>query len=107
VASFQRYLVDHLLIWHISRRLLWECITETSTQRFRISEDRSFADATELANWAKLWGDDGVVQPFAQLSQPCFVIQPEEQGSGPSGGHYAAAAGRVFKTGVLRTATAL
>ncbi|MFV2179405.1 DUF4132 domain-containing protein [Actinomadura sp. LOL_016] len=88
VDEFARYFVRHPLLCHIARRLVW---TADGT-RFRLAEDRTPADADDeamrlpetarvgiphpvelgdaLREWARVFADYEIVQPFAQLGRP-------------------------------------
>ncbi|MBT8228004.1 MAG: DUF4132 domain-containing protein [Dactylosporangium sp.] len=100
--EFQRLLVDHPLLWHLARRLLWGVPAPDGRLRtaFRVAEDRSLADADDeafmldpaasvgivhpvelgdgLAGWAELFADYEIIQPFPQLGRGVFALTAEE-----------------------------
>lgn len=100
--SFKMLFVDHPLIGHVTRRLIWGVYEGDKLVRtFRVAEDRSFADenddATSLASgaiiglphrleldektvaaWGKVLGDYEIVQPFDQLGRPTFAATDTE-----------------------------
>ncbi|GGV20755.1 hypothetical protein GCM10010182_48570 [Actinomadura cremea] len=100
VAEFERYFVRHPLLWHIARRLVW---TADGT-RFRLAEDRTPADADDeamrlpetarvgiphpvelgdaLREWARVFADYEIVQPFAQLGRPVDALTEAERRTG-------------------------
>ncbi|WP_433330206.1 DUF4132 domain-containing protein [Spirillospora sp. CA-294931] len=100
VAEFRRYLVEHPLMWHIVRRLVWLA----DDIAFRVAEDGSFADVDDgafapgdaarigvahplrlgddLATWTEVFADYEILQPFPQLGRPVFVLTPDERRSG-------------------------
>ncbi|MEU4557529.1 DUF4132 domain-containing protein [Actinoplanes sp. NPDC023936] len=43
LTEFRRFFVDHPLIWHISRRLVWAIYSPSGPVAFRIAEDRTFS----------------------------------------------------------------
>jgi hypothetical protein len=83
--------VEHPLLVHVVRRLVWLLNDGTS---IRVAEDRTFADADDsavtlpaeatvsvahplllgpgLATWAQLFADYGIAQPFPQLSREVY-----------------------------------
>ncbi|MFJ5880341.1 DUF4132 domain-containing protein [Kitasatospora cineracea] len=96
-AEFGSLFVEHPLVWHLARRLVW---TADGTA-FRVAEDRTFADAADepfalpadaavrlahplllgeerVAVWSELFADYEVLQPFAQLGRPVRRFTPEE-----------------------------
>ena len=52
-GEFRRLFVDHPLIWHLARRLVWVAEDDAKATPFRVAEDRTFADA----------GDDTLTLP--------------------------------------------
>ncbi|MEV6301798.1 DUF4132 domain-containing protein [Actinoplanes sp. NPDC051861] len=90
VADFRRFLVEHPLLWHLVRRLVWI----SGAGAFRLAEDRTFADVRDeplspgdddlvgvahpiqlgdqLADWAELFADYEILQPFPQLGRKVF-----------------------------------
>jgi predicted DNA-binding WGR domain protein len=101
-AEFRQLFVDHPLLWHIVRRLVWGVYAAdgTVTAAIRVAEDRSFAtvddDETTLADdavvgvahplqlgsslaaWSEVFADYQILQPFPQLSRPTFALTPAE-----------------------------
>jgi hypothetical protein len=97
VAEFRATYLDHPLLWHIARRLVWS----VNGRPFRIAEDRTLADAddkpftlpeegtvtlphpihlgAEQATWARLFADYEILQPFAQLGRPVLHLTEEER----------------------------
>ena len=97
VEEFHRFFIEHPLMLHIARRLVW--VTATGAT-FRITEDRSFADQTDrsatlpddqririahpiaiapdVAAWSTLFGDYHIVQPFSQLGRESFTLTESE-----------------------------
>ncbi|MFI0445875.1 DUF4132 domain-containing protein [Actinomadura sp. 6N118] len=98
--EFRTYLVDHPLMWHITRRLVWLA----DGTAFRLAEDRTFADVDDnafepretaritvahplhlgedLGTWSELLADYEILQPFPQLGRPTFALTPDERESG-------------------------
>ncbi|WP_433792599.1 DUF4132 domain-containing protein [Actinoplanes sp. CA-252034] len=99
-ADFRRLFVDHPLLWHLVRRLVWARFDQETTGAFRIAEDRTLStvddEATtlpddavvgvahplhlgdDLADWAAVFADYEILQPFAQLGRPVFALTGEE-----------------------------
>ena len=96
-ADFQRFFIDHPLMVHLARRLVW--ITDGGVA-FRIIEDRTFAgeddrartlpdDASvriahplsigSVAAWSTMFTDYLIVQPFPQLGRETFALTNEER----------------------------
>ncbi len=100
VPEFRAFLVDHPLVWHIARRLIWTAETGGELTHFRIAEDRTFADVRDdaldlpdsaqvavghpvrlgdqLGAWAELFADYEILQPFPQLARPVHTLTKEE-----------------------------
>ncbi|MFD1372113.1 DUF4132 domain-containing protein [Actinoplanes sichuanensis] len=105
-ADFRRLFVEHPLMWHIGRRLLWARFDETGAVAgaLRIAEDRSFAGADDepvrlgdddvvgvahplhlgedAARWAEVFADYEVLQPFPQVGRPVFALTEAERATG-------------------------
>ncbi|MET9952515.1 DUF4132 domain-containing protein [Streptomyces sp. NPDC006339] len=103
-AEFRRLFVEHPLVWHLARRLVWRAEHEGRVTAFRIAEDRTYADvedetvtvadeatvrlphplhlADALDGWAELLADYEIVQPFPQLGRPVFPMPTEEETAG-------------------------
>ncbi len=102
---FRRFLVEHPLLVHVVRRLLWGVYDSSGKlgSTFRVAEDRSFADAKDnafdledgalvglvhrldmsdatAAAWGQIFADYEVLQPFVQLSRETAVPTPAEKG---------------------------
>ncbi|WP_285736732.1 DUF4132 domain-containing protein [Kitasatospora phosalacinea] len=115
-GEFTDLLVDHPLLGHLVRRLLW---TADGTA-FRVAEDRTFTDVhdepfhlttdavvrlahplhlttTELAAWAELFADYEIVQPFPQLGRVTGGFTPQEA----AGSRLARFEGRTVPVGRL------
>ena len=105
-VDFRRLFVEHPLVWHIVRRLVWGVYDSSGALigAIRVAEDRSFStvedDETKLADdaivgvahpleldaalpdWAEVFADYEILQPFPQLSRPTFALTPEEAAAG-------------------------
>jgi hypothetical protein len=116
--EFQRLFVDHPLLWHIVRRLVWGVYAADGTPAgaIRVAEDRSFStvgdDETklpddaivgiahplhlggDLAAWSEVFADYEILQPFPQLSRPTFTLTAGEL----AGGRLARFEGRTVPT---------
>ncbi|GAA2403660.1 hypothetical protein GCM10010191_09040 [Actinomadura vinacea] len=99
-AEFRAFVVEHPLVWHLARRLVWTGEAEGRTFTFRIAEDRTFADVTddavtlpaeaevviahpvhlgeELAAWSDVFADYEIIQPFPQLGRRVHALTDEE-----------------------------
>ncbi|KPC70729.1 hypothetical protein ADL35_37980 [Streptomyces sp. NRRL WC-3753] len=105
-AEFRELLVDHPLLRHLVRRLVWlgdsdgEGEGEAKVTAFRVAEDLTLADvhddawnlpadatvrlahplhlADELGAWADLFADYEILQPFPQLGRPVHTLTDEE-----------------------------
>jgi hypothetical protein len=103
---FRRFVVEHPLMRHLARRLIWGAFGEGHDLlgTFRIAEDGSFADvnddacvpgaeasiglvhALELApelsaRWGQVLGDYEIIQPFRQLGREAYPMREEERTS--------------------------
>ncbi|MEV0901331.1 DUF4132 domain-containing protein [Actinoplanes sp. NPDC049802] len=102
-ADFRRLFVEHPLIWHIVRRLIWMTVDTDGvpTGSFRVAEDRSLStvddeettladDAVvglahplhlgdDVAAWGEVFADYEILQPFQQLERPVFALTEEER----------------------------
>ncbi|GAA2399418.1 hypothetical protein GCM10010191_03020 [Actinomadura vinacea] len=98
-AEFQTLLVEHPLVWHLARRLVWLA----GDDAFRIAEDRTLADIDddvltlpesvsvgiahpldlggELTAWTRVFADYEIVQPFPQLGREVHVLTERERAS--------------------------
>ncbi|MFE2323370.1 DUF4132 domain-containing protein [Streptomyces sp. NPDC059385] len=101
-TEFRRLFVDHPLVWHLVRRLVWRAEAEGEVTAFRVAEDRTYADVEDetvkfaddasitlahplhlegsLARWSELFADHEIVQPFPQLGRPVMAVTEEEAG---------------------------
>ncbi|MFI6024452.1 DUF4132 domain-containing protein [Amycolatopsis magusensis] len=100
VEEFRLLFVDHPLLWHIGRRLVWLAESE-GTRAFRIAEDRTFADLEDnqltlaerdavriahplhlgesVAAWAEVFADYEILQPFRQLGREVHKLTADER----------------------------
>ncbi|GMU55010.1 MAG: hypothetical protein AMXMBFR33_41560 [Candidatus Xenobia bacterium] len=101
VENFRMFMVEHPLVFHLARRLVWGSYDESGklTGAFRVAEDRSLADLKDrpfepgarvglvhplelteetIGAWARLLGDYELLQPFPQLGRPVFRPTPAE-----------------------------
>ncbi|MGI5321350.1 DUF4132 domain-containing protein [Actinomadura nitritigenes] len=96
--DFRRLFVEHPLLGHIVRRLVW--ITDDGTA-FRVAEDRTYADINDdafvpapdarigiahplllgddLGIWAEVFADYEILQPFEQLGRPVYRLTDDER----------------------------
>ncbi|GIJ44157.1 hypothetical protein Val02_10430 [Virgisporangium aliadipatigenens] len=105
-AEFRRHLVEHPLVRHLARRLVWGRWAGDGSLRdaLRIAEDRTFAgvddapltladdDVVGVAHplllgdtvpaWSVVFADYEILQPFAQLDREVYAITPEEHAKG-------------------------
>ncbi|MFI5911944.1 DUF4132 domain-containing protein [Dactylosporangium sp. NPDC051541] len=94
-AEFRERLLEHPLLWHIVRRLVWAA----GPGAFRVAEDRTLADADDkpvtiagdaivrvahpvllgdaLPVWSAVFADYEILQPFAQLGRETFTLTGE------------------------------
>jgi hypothetical protein len=103
-AEFDEHFVQHPLVWHLARRLVW--IAEAGGERtaFRLAEDKGCTDVDEdeyalpanaavrLAHpaimgaevdaWAEILADYEILQPFPQLGRPVHAFTEEELRTG-------------------------
>ncbi|TDD85355.1 DUF4132 domain-containing protein [Actinomadura darangshiensis] len=99
--EFRGLLVDHPLMWHIVRRLLWLAETGTGVTAFRLAEDRTLADVHDrelvppdtarigvahplslgdaLPAWSEVFADYEILQPFPQLGRDVHYLTDEER----------------------------
>ncbi|MQM28641.1 DUF4132 domain-containing protein [Glycomyces albidus] len=102
--EFERYYVRHPLTWHLTRRLVWSAESGGAASAFRVAEDRTYTDANDdafvlpddavvrldhpvrmgdrAADWAELFADYEILQPFEQLSRPVLAFTDEELATG-------------------------
>lgn len=97
LESFRALFLEHPLLIHLVRRLIWGVYTEdgTRTGAFRVAEDNSFADAqdsaitlpdeayvgivhplelpdAEKAAFGQILGDYNILQPFQQVGRDTY-----------------------------------
>ncbi|MFF0521187.1 DUF4132 domain-containing protein [Actinomadura nitritigenes] len=99
-GEFRRLFVEHPLIWHIARRLVWVAEDGGKAAAFRVAEDRTFADASDdvlalpesarvgiphplelgdaLEEWSVLFADYAILQPFPQLGREVHTLTDAE-----------------------------
>ncbi|WP_395106762.1 DUF4132 domain-containing protein [Actinomadura sp. SCN-SB] len=103
--EFRSLFVEHPLVWHIARRLVWLAEDGGGAARaFRLAEDRTLADVDDdaftlpdkasigiahpldlgrdVAAWSEVFADYEIVQPFPQLGRETHVLTEEERASG-------------------------
>lgn len=101
---FRTFLVEHPLVIHLVRRLVWGVYDAAGALRstFRVAEDGTFADADDktvtvpdgasvgivhrlslddktLARWSTVLADYEIIQPFDQLGRQTFAPTAEEK----------------------------
>jgi hypothetical protein len=107
--TFDTIFVQHPLMWHVARRLVWAVFTKSGTlvETFRIAEDRTLADANDdaytispideqsdrcigiphplqlgaelVAAWGQTLADYELLQPFAQVGREIYTITDAEK----------------------------
>jgi predicted DNA-binding WGR domain protein len=99
-VEFRELLLEHPLVWHITRRLVWLSGDEGARTAFRVAEDRTLATVEdeefglaeqariglahpltlgdELAAWAEVFADYEILQPFTQLGRPVYALTEQE-----------------------------
>ncbi|MDH4145280.1 MAG: DUF4132 domain-containing protein [Acidimicrobiia bacterium] len=102
-ATFTALFVEHPLVFHLTRRLVWGTYDgDTLTATFRVAEDRTLADiadddwnlpddatvgiphvleldGADAGAWGRIFADYELLQPFAQLGRPTFALDPAER----------------------------
>lgn len=100
-AEFRRLLVEHPLVWHIVRRLVWAWFDGEAVTAFRVAEDRSLADVDDqslvldddatvgvahpvhlgsaVPAWSEVFADYELLQPFPQLGRDVYTLTEVEQ----------------------------
>jgi hypothetical protein len=103
-GEFRDHLVNHPLIWHIARRLVWVSEDGGKATAFRIAEDRTFADVEDdafslpdsacvgiihpvhlgdaLEAWSEVFADYEILQPFPQLGRDVHTLTEDERAGG-------------------------
>ncbi|WP_329412228.1 DUF4132 domain-containing protein [Nocardia vinacea] len=104
-AEHRRLLIEHPLLWHLTRRLVWATYTAdgTVTGTFRVAEDRTLADPRDnpatipddapvgiahpldladlLGPWGEVFADYELLQPFPQLQRETYALTDTERAS--------------------------
>ncbi|MDP9402019.1 MAG: DUF4132 domain-containing protein [Actinomycetota bacterium] len=101
-AQLRSLFIDHPLLWHISRRLVWAVFDNNRPgPSFRVAEDRTLADihdnelqlpvdatvgiphplhlADEVGTWSDLFADYEILQPFPQLGRDTYRLTEAER----------------------------
>ncbi|SHF10996.1 DUF4132 domain-containing protein [Streptoalloteichus hindustanus] len=104
VADFRRLFVEHPLLWHITRRLVWRSEEDgRPATLLRVTENRGFANvageelalpdsaqvgiahplhiAESLSAWSEVFANYEIQQPFPQLGRPVHALTDEERES--------------------------
>jgi hypothetical protein len=103
-AEFDEHFVQHPLVWHLARRLVWTAEADGERTAFRLAEDKGCTDVDEdeytlpahaavrLAHpaimggdvdaWAEILADYEILQPFPQLGRPVHAFTDEELRTG-------------------------
>lgn len=99
--DFQSFLVDHPLLIHVVRRLIWGVLDGDEVKAtFRVAEDNTFADADDesitlpdgrvglmhvlqlsemvAGKWGDFLSDYEVLQPFDQIARTTYALTPAE-----------------------------
>jgi hypothetical protein len=103
VDVFRTFLVEHAVVSHLVRRLVWGVYANGALRAtFRLAEDGTFADGDDgaftlppdalvgvvhrlsldeasLSRWAGVFGDYAILQPFDQLGRAVFVPSDDER----------------------------
>ena len=101
-ADFRGLFVEHPLVWHIVRRLVWARFGSDGAPvgTLRVTEDQTFATVDDepavvsgdevigIAHplhlgedgprWAEVFADYEILQPFPQLGRPTFALTADE-----------------------------
>lgn len=103
--EFHRHFVEHPLVRHLTRRLVWIAAAGDETVSFRVDESSALADASdgplalpqeavirlahpllldteECEAWTEILSDYEILQPFEQLSRPVMSLTDEERRTG-------------------------
>jgi hypothetical protein len=101
--ELRMFFIDHPLVVHLSRRLVWGTYREGAlSDTFRVAEDRTFTDADDapwtlpdgadqlgivhrmelsdnaVRRWGQLLGEYELVQPFPQLGREVYSLSPKQ-----------------------------
>lgn len=104
VEEFGRYIAGHPLTGRLAKRLVWLAETADETSAFRIAEDGTYSDVeddtvhlaaeasirlahpvhlgSQVDEWAKLFADYEILQPFDQLLRPAMRFTEDELATG-------------------------
>ncbi|MEU6860947.1 DUF4132 domain-containing protein [Glycomyces sp. NPDC046736] len=104
VEDFGRYVAGHPLTGRLARRLVWLAETAEARLAFRIAEDGTYSDVeddtvdlpadasirlahpvhlgSQVDEWAKLFADYEILQPFDQLLRPAMRFTEDELATG-------------------------
>lgn len=117
-AAFRRCFVEHPLLRHLARRLLWGRYEQDQLiECLRVAEDLSYADSrddlltladdaevgivhplelspADAAAFGQIYADYEILQPFAQLGREVWRLSAEQA----AGNEYAGCAGRKVAT---------
>jgi hypothetical protein len=102
--EFENFIVNHPLMIHIARRLLWGGYDSDSKLKmtFRITDEKDYADSDDepvtlddvnciglahplhlsvddIAKWSEVFGDYEIIPPFPQLARKTYALLPEER----------------------------
>jgi predicted DNA-binding WGR domain protein len=104
-VEFRRFFVEHPLLRHLARRLLWARFEEGKpVQCLRVAEDLSYADANDdlltlpddadiglvhplelapadAAAFGQIYADYEILQPFAQLGREVYRLTADDLGA--------------------------
>ncbi|MDN3239290.1 DUF4132 domain-containing protein [Glycomyces tritici] len=103
-AEFDEHFVQHPLVWHLARRLVWIAEADGRRTSFRLAEDKGCTDVEEeeftlpanaairlahpaiigdeLDAWGEILADYEILQPFPQLERPVLAFTEEELQTG-------------------------
>ncbi|KPC61090.1 hypothetical protein ADL29_26635 [Streptomyces chattanoogensis] len=100
LAEFRAAFADHPLLWHLARRVVWTGEHGDIRRDFRLAEDRTLADVEDetlalpdsatvgivhpvhldaVGEWAEVFADYEILQPFAQLERPVHALSDDER----------------------------
>ncbi|WP_432988605.1 DUF4132 domain-containing protein [Dactylosporangium sp. CA-233914] len=101
--EFRRFIVEHPLVWHVARRLVWAAYDDSGAVlvSLRVAEDRSLAGVddepaaipggalvgvahplqlgADVDAWSEVFADYEILQPFEQLSRGTHALTAEER----------------------------
>ncbi|WP_327011891.1 DUF4132 domain-containing protein [Dactylosporangium sp. NBC_01737] len=102
-AEFRQFIVEHPLVWHVARRLVWATFDASGAAlgTMRLAEDRTLADVDDttvtlagdasvgvahpvhlagtLGAWAEVFADYEILQPFPQLARDTHTLTDAER----------------------------